>query len=89
MEQEERDRLTVIETETKIRWDNHDKRSEEIWKEVKGSIKAIFIKLDNLQCQTHAEKHRGHNKQITWLWRLGSAMVIAIISRAIWIIATK
>jgi len=89
MEQEERDRLTVIETETKIRWDNHDKRSEEIWKEVKSSIKAIFIKLDNLQCQTHAEKHRGHNKQITWLWRLGSAMVIAIISRAIWIIATK
>ena len=70
MNQEEHDKLIALEAETKVRWENHAKRSEDIWGQIQGQIKAIFTKIDNLQCQTHAEKHRGINKQIAWLWSL-------------------
>ena len=68
MTDEERDRLIALETETKIRWDNHSKRSEEIWGQIQGQIKAIFCKLDKLQCQSHKEKLNGIDKQMACFW---------------------
>ena len=81
MNGEERDKLIALEAETKVRWDNHAQRSEEIWTQIQGQIKAIFCKLDNLQCQAHAEKHKGHNKQIAWIWGL-MLLILGCLVRA-------
>lgn len=56
MNGEERDRLIKLETTFKERWDHHDKRSNEMWGELRDQIRSIFSKLDNLRCDTHHEK---------------------------------
>ncbi len=70
------ERLVRLETLFKERWDNHDKRSEEIWKEMQGNIKAIFHKFGKLQCGVHIERMKGLDTQIVRIW----ALIILIIS---------
>ena len=44
-------RLTKLETLFYERWQAHDKRSEEIWTEIKGDIEKIYSYFDKLQCR--------------------------------------
>ena len=83
MNQEEHDKLIALEAETKVRWDNHAIRSEEIWEQIQEQIKAIFCKLDGLQCQSHAEKHRGHNKQMACFWGV-LIILIGCMAKVFW-----
>jgi len=64
MNGEERDRLTVLETLFNERWNNHDKRSEEIWKKIEKQLE----KLDELPCAVNKEKFRSINNRITFMW---------------------
>jgi len=71
MNGEERDRLTILETlfksDSKIRkerWDNHDKRSEEIWKRIEKQL----TKLDLIPCAVNEEKIKSINNRITFMW---------------------
>ena len=45
----EKERLVKLETKFKERWDNHDKRSEEIWSEIKKDIKNIYNLFGEIQ----------------------------------------
>ena len=71
MNGEERDRLIKLETKFKERWDNHDKRSDEIW----GEIKSQLAKLDHLPCSVHSEKIKSINIRFGLLW---SVLVLAV-----------
>jgi len=86
---DERDRLIKLEATMKERWDNHDKRSDEIWKRIEGNIKGIFGKLDVLKCQTHAEKFNGHSKQIAYLWTLLVLMLSSCVGGFWWLLKVK
>jgi len=79
MNGDERDALIKLKATFEERWKNHDKRSEEIWKEMQGNIKGIFSKLSILPCKIHEEKFKGHDKQIAWIWRLLIVLLIVFI----------
>ena len=86
MDSNERDRLIRLEATMKERWDNHDKRSDEIWHRIEGQVKAIFIKINGLTCQTHREKFKSQEKQMNWLWKLVSGIVLSMIGGFLWVI---
>jgi len=75
MNGEERDELIKLKALTEEKWRSHDIRSEEIWREIRGNIKAIFTKLDHLPCGTHTEKFKHIEGSIAKLW-FGFVVVI-------------
>lgn len=40
-------RLTILETQTKEKWNSHDKRSDEIWIDIKQTMTDFGKKLDS------------------------------------------
>jgi len=66
MNGEEKNRLTILETLFKERWDNHDKRSEEKWDFIAKQLR----KLDKLQCDIHHERMKGINGRVTLIWSM-------------------
>ena len=77
MNGEERDELIKLKALTEEKWRSHDIRSEEIWKEIRGNIKGIFAKLDNLPCGSHTEKFAHMESSIARLW-FGFTIVILV-----------
>jgi len=66
MNGEEQNRLTIMETLFKERWNAHDKRSEEIWKKIEKQLD----KLDDLPCAVHKERMKGINGRVTLIWSM-------------------
>ena len=86
MNGDEQQRLIILETKFKERWDGHDKRSEEIWGEMKEMIKTIFTKLDKLPCETHKEKFKSVQAAFIRLWSIVILMLSGIIGGFFWMI---
>ncbi len=67
-------KIMEIQTRNEERWNAHDRRSEENWSEIKGSLKI----LHKLPCDVHTERMRGLNKSIGWIWAITILMIAGI-----------
>ena len=77
------ERLIKLETLFKERWNNHDKRSDEIWTEIRENIKDIKVDMNNFPCDSVLEKIKGINSKIAWLWIIVVGLIGTIIKVAI------
>lgn len=55
-------RLTILETESRMSWKAHDEKSEIIWHRIEGSIRALFSKVEAIGkqkdvCMAEAKGH--------------------------------
>ena len=70
--------LEVLKALFNERWDNHDKRSESIWEEIKDKLK----KLDDIPCEVHKERIRGVTSKVLFLeWVVFVVVILGIILR--------
>ncbi len=87
MDKDLNDRLIALETESQIRWENHDELSNQRHQENREVLDKIFNKLDNLPCEIHTGKMKGLNKDIKWIWRVISFFLVpATFGVLLWII---
>lgn len=74
MNGDERDRLIKLETKFKERWDSHDKRSEEIWDEVRDKLDSICGRKEKCMNESRNYVH----KMIAFIFSV-SAFIFVII----------
>ena len=72
-------KIIEIQTRNEERWNSHDKRSDENWKEIKDGLKV----LHNLPCAVHLEKMNSFNRAIGWIWGI-TVLMIAGLCRVAW-----
>jgi len=80
------ERLVKLETLFSERWDNHDKRSEERWKELQGNIKAIFSKFGKLQCDVHVERMKNIDSTMVKMWALIVLVLSGCVGGFLWML---
>ena len=65
------------------KWDSHDKRSEEIWKEIKEDIVWMQGKISILPCEKIKERMKWHGRLIWTLWMV--VVVAGIVRGGSWV----
>lgn len=84
------DRLTKLETKFEERWDAHDKRSDEIWAEIRRDLKEIKDNLNQrvngvdkiiqgLQCDVHHERIKNLSTKVNWIYGMIAGIIAAIV----------
>lgn len=73
-------RLVKLETQFNERWDAHDKRSDEIWKDIKSKIDRICNRTNDLP-----ERMKGMQTRISWLYFAFTIIVIGGIVLGLWV----
>ena len=76
----------VVEWKTRFeeRWNAHDQRSDEIWKEIRTNISWIMSKISILPCEKHTERMKWHTKAITALWTV--IIILGLVRGSLWIL---
>ena len=69
---------------TEERWNSHDKRSDDIWKEIRTNISWIMSKISILPCEKHTERMKWHTKAITALWTV--IIILGLVRGSLWIL---
>ena len=75
--------VVELRTKAETRWDNHDKRSENIWKEIKENTAWLQSNIAKLPCRTHIETLNWHTKLLWTLWIV--VIVAGVINGASWV----
>lgn len=69
-------RLVKLETVNDERWSSHDKRSTEVWDEIKEKLNILFSKIDGVG--TIKESRDYTNKIVAWVLGLTVTILIAL-----------
>ena len=75
--------LSALKATVEERWKAHDKRSEDIWGEMREDVRNINSKLDNLPCASHIEKLKSLGIRINWIYGLIGSLIILLVG--IWL----
>lgn len=83
-------RLTVLEAQSKERWDSHDKRGQELKEDMKADFTIVFNKLDNvmekilgLPCDGHHQRIKANGKIIWGVIIASGLVVLGVVTRII------
>jgi len=82
-------RITILETKFNERWDAHDKRSEDIWSEVRQKIDYLVDKVNRLPCGRITEKVNNLEKAFGWVWGFIIPVVVGIMGIAFKVFLTR
>lgn len=78
-----RNELEVFKALFEERWNAHDKRSDEIWKEIKTHLGSISEHMSELPCKTMIERVSGHTQNFKWVWGLIIPVILTILGMAL------
>lgn len=82
------ERLAKLEAKFHERWNAHDKRSNEVWGDLKSTLKdnfgEIFKRLNAIPCGEQEQKIRGLGIRINWLYTLVTIVLIGGVVLGIW-----
>ena len=70
-------KFKALKNEFKYRWDTHDKRSDEIWGEIRGDIKSICKELKTIASL---------KTSVNWLTWSVRGIIISLIGGFFWLI---